>query len=91
MPSVSKDMLTSALSFLLGLGILRKINKILSQASLNHYNRDLYDWRMEIVVVTGGSGGLDDVLVRKLAKRNVKVIGLDITPPKRPLRVLYLP
>lgn len=91
MPNASRDLVKSTLSVLLGLGVLRRINKILSQASLNNYTRDLYNWRREIVVVTGGSGGLGDVLVRKLAKHNIKVISLDIMPPKKPLRVLYFP
>jgi hypothetical protein len=91
MPNASTDWVKSTLSVLLGLGILRKINKILSQASLNNYTRDSYDWHREIVVVTGGSGGLGDVLVRKLAKQGIKVISLDVMPPKTPLRVLYSP
>jgi all-trans-retinol dehydrogenase (NAD+) len=88
LPNASRDLVKSTLSVLLGLGFLRRVNKILSQASLNHYTRDLYDWCREIVVITGGSGGLGDVLVRKLANRNIKVISLDIVPSSRPLRVL---
>lgn len=75
-----------AFSLLLGIGALRKINSLLSQASLNNFHRDSYDWRKEVVLVTGGSGGLGDLLVRKLAKRSIKVISLDIMPPKAPLR-----
>ncbi|KAJ5207752.1 hypothetical protein N7449_002131 [Penicillium cf. viridicatum] len=73
------------LSFLLGIGALRKVNNLLSQVSLNNFCRDSYDWRKEVVLVTGGSGGLGDLLVRKLAKLCIKVISLDITPPKTPL------
>jgi hypothetical protein len=91
LPSASTDWAKPTLYVLLGLGILRRINKMLSQASLNNYTRDSYDWRKEIVVVTGGSGGLGDVLVRKLAKHSIKVISLDIMPPKTPLRALYSP
>jgi nucleoside-diphosphate-sugar epimerase len=53
---------------------------------MNNFTRDHYDWRRELVVVTGGSGGLGDLLVRKLAKNSIKVISLDIVPPKKPLR-----
>jgi all-trans-retinol dehydrogenase (NAD+) len=91
MANVPTDWVKSTLWALLGLGFLRRINEILSQASLNHYTRDSYDWRREIVVVTGGSGGLGDVLVRKLAKHGIKVINVDIVPPKTPLRMLYSP
>ncbi len=77
-----------ALSVLLGIGAMRKINNLLSQAALNNFTSDSYDWRKEIVLVTGGSGGLGDLLVRKLTKRCIKVISLDIMPPKTPLRQL---
>src|SRR5258706_10489268 len=91
MPNASTAWAKSTLCVLLGFGILRRINNVLSHASLNNYTRDSYDWRREIVVVTGGSGGLGDVLVRKLAKHSIKVISLDIMPPKTPLRTLYSP
>lgn len=66
--------------------VLRKAHGILTQAALNNFSRDSYDWRREVVVVTGGSGGLGDLLVRKLAKESIKVISLDIVPPRTPLR-----
>lgn len=78
------------LGLLVGLGALRQINSLVSQASLNNFTRDRYDWQKELVVVTGGSGGLGDLLVRKLAKKNIKVISLDVVPSKSPLRQLPL-
>ncbi|KAK1510337.1 uncharacterized protein CCOS01_15168 [Colletotrichum costaricense] len=73
------------LALLLGIATLRKTNGLLSQATLNNFTQDNYDWRRELVVVTGGSGGLGDKLVRKLAKNCIKVISLDIVPPRTPL------
>ena len=66
--------------------MLRKAHGILTQAAVDNFPRDSYDWRREVVVVTGGSGGLGDLLVRKLAKDCIKVISLDIVPPRTPLR-----
>lgn len=74
------------LGLLVGFGVLRQINSLVSKASLNNFTRDTYDWQKELVVVTGGSGGLGDLLVRKLAKKNIKVVSLDLVPPKSPLR-----
>ncbi|KAK7458252.1 hypothetical protein Landi51_01075 [Colletotrichum acutatum] len=70
------------LALLLGIATLRKTNSLLSQATLNNFTQDKYDWRREQVVVTGGSGGLGDKLVRKLAKNCIKVISLDVVPPR---------
>lgn len=66
--------------------ILKKAHNIFAQAALNNFTHSSYDWRREIVVVTGGSGGLGDLLVRKLAKECIKVISIDIVPPATPLR-----
>lgn len=74
------------LSLLVGIGALQKINALVSQAALNNFAWDRYDWQKEVVVVTGGSGGLGDLLIRKLAKQCFKVISLDVVPSKTPLR-----
>lgn len=75
-----------SLSLLVGIGALQKINTLVSQAALNNFTWDRYDWQKEVVVVTGGSGGLGDLLIRKLAKHCFKVISLDVVPSKTPLR-----
>ncbi|KAJ1926214.1 hypothetical protein IWQ60_003995 [Tieghemiomyces parasiticus] len=43
--------------------------------------RQAFRWSEEIVLVTGGSGGLGQQLVRTLAVRNATVASLDISPP----------
>ncbi|KZL64164.1 short chain dehydrogenase [Colletotrichum incanum] len=73
------------LSLLFGIAAIRRVNSMVSVAALNNFTRDEYDWRRELVVVTGGSGGLGDRLIRKLAKNCVKVVSLDIVPPNDPL------
>jgi hypothetical protein len=78
--------LGTACAVLGGAVVLRKAHGILTQAAVNNFSCDSYDWRREVVVVTGGSGGLGDLLVRKLAKDCIKVISLDIVPPRTPLR-----
>lgn len=75
-----------ALPTLLALLSLRKVSSVLSQAVLNNFISDSYDWSKEVVVVTGGSGGLGDLLVRRLAGKGIKVISLDVMPPRSPLR-----
>ncbi|KAI1083239.1 hypothetical protein F5B20DRAFT_452280 [Whalleya microplaca] len=83
--SKTSTKLRLGVSLLFAIGVLRKFNNSLSQAVANNFSKDSYDWRKEVVLVTGGSGGLGDLLVRKLAKQCIKVISLDIVPPKTPL------
>ncbi|KAH9238744.1 hypothetical protein K456DRAFT_1860432 [Colletotrichum gloeosporioides 23] len=74
-----------ALAVLLGWTAVKKASRALGDAALNNYNHDKYDWRRELVLVTGGSGDMGDMLVRKLAKNCVKVVSIDIVPPRTPL------
>lgn len=74
-----------ALAVLLGWTAVKKASRALGDAALNNYNHDKYDWRRELVLVTGGSGDMGDILVRKLAKNCVKVVSIDIVPPRTPL------
>lgn len=46
----------------------------------NNWVNDKYDWRREIVVVTGGSDGIGGIVVRLLAERGIKVAVLDVQP-----------
>lgn len=75
---------------LFGISALRRASDRRSQAKLNNCTKDTYDWPHEIVVVTGGSGGLGAPLVEKFAALGATVISLDITPPKAPLRMMLL-
>ncbi|TDZ31029.1 Dehydrogenase RED2 [Colletotrichum spinosum] len=75
-----------ALSLVLGLTVLKKANDLATTAVVNNLASDRYDWRRELVLVAGGSGPLGDRLVRKLAKNCIKVVSVDIVPPKTPLR-----
>lgn len=70
-----------------GLSALKKASDIFSQAKLNNYTQDVYDWARELVIVTGGSGGLGAPLVRKFAKQGATVISIDVALPKEPLRM----
>lgn len=41
---------------------------------------DKYNWEKEVVVITGGSGGIGGLVVRELARRaeGVKVVVVDV-------------
>ena len=70
----------SRLKTLLAFGLLRWINNYFSWGVLNNWVKDKYDWSREIVVITGGAGGIGGHVVQLLAERGIKVAVLDIQP-----------
>ncbi|KAF9877558.1 hypothetical protein CkaCkLH20_04693 [Colletotrichum karsti] len=78
LPSTRKPL--SALAIL---GLIYAANKALTRWYLSTSSR--WDWRKEIVLVTGGSSGLGNLVVRNLAKLDIKVVAVDIQPPLTPL------
>ncbi|KAF5591989.1 aldehyde dehydrogenase (NAD+) [Fusarium subglutinans] len=60
----------------LGLGYLA--NKILVSRALNHGTKAYFDWNKEIVLVTGGSGGIGGETVQQLASKGIRVVVLDV-------------
>jgi 3-oxoacyl-ACP reductase-like protein len=64
------------------LSVIRSISKFLDKGVLNNWTNDVYDWKKEVVVVTGGSDGIGALVVQSLAKRSIRVVVLDIQKPK---------
>ncbi|KAJ6004641.1 hypothetical protein N7540_013010 [Penicillium herquei] len=66
--------MVAALFFLAGIFILKKASNRLSLWAHNNYKSDkTWDWGKELVVITGGCGGIGAMIVSKLAAKNIKV------------------
>lgn len=76
----------AALFILAGIFMLKKASNRLSLWAHNNYMSDkTWDWGSELVVITGGCGGIGALVVSKLAAKNIKVVILDIVEPNTKL------
>lgn len=69
-----------ALPALGGVLLAYYINRYLSRRALNNGVSATFDWKKEIVLVTGGSDGIGAATVKKLAERGTTIVVLDIRP-----------
>lgn len=61
-------------------GLFRWASAYLDSKVLNNWVKDEYHWDKEIVLITGGAGGIGGHVVRLLAERGIKVVVLDVIP-----------
>lgn len=76
----------AVLSSLACIFMLKKASNRLSLWAHNNYMSDkTWDWGKELVVITGGCGGIGALVVSKLAAKNIKVVIFDIVEPNTKL------
>ncbi|RSL91413.1 hypothetical protein CEP51_000249 [Fusarium floridanum] len=63
-----------------GLGFVYAVNKYLTQRALNHGTKASFDWKKEVILVTGGSGGIGGTTVQQLARRGTQIVVVDVLP-----------
>ena len=84
--AVTTAALKKCLRVVFALGMLRKVNNLLSEYALGNWSNKGWKLGQEVVLITGASNGIGELLVHRLAKSSKVVIVLDISPSKRPLR-----
>lgn len=71
----------SRLRYFLYFGLVRWFGGLLNKQILNNWTKDPYVWSKEVVVVTGGSGGIGSCIVKLLTEQGIKVAVLDLMAP----------
>ncbi|KAJ7284101.1 hypothetical protein C8J57DRAFT_1499081 [Mycena rebaudengoi] len=61
-------------------GLLKWVSRLYSNQGSFWYAPQRFDWGDQIIVVTGGSSGVRELLANTLAARNVSIVVLDIKP-----------
>jgi all-trans-retinol dehydrogenase (NAD+) len=63
-------------------GLVRLASGYFDQKVLDNWTSDEYDWseKGEIVLITGGAGGIGGQVVKLLAERGTRVVVLDVIP-----------
>jgi len=84
---ISSQAVIRTLSAFLGLGIVRGVNAKLSQWAANNWKKDAkFVKSQELILLSGGTSGIGKLMAEEFARRGVKVVILDLNPPKQALR-----
>lgn len=78
--SILHETAFSRLKTLFYFGVARWVTGYLDHGVMNNWTKDPYDWNKEIVLITGGAGGIGGGVVKCLAERGIKVVVLDVIP-----------
>jgi len=85
--SVGSSSFLLVLKLLVTFNVVRFASGVWSRWALNNFVSDeSWDWTKEIVVLTGGSYGLGELVACRLGDRGIKVIVLARTKPKGEFR-----
>ncbi|TVY82348.1 Dehydrogenase [Lachnellula suecica] len=82
---VTSKTLIRTLKFALAWGVVRALNSKLSDMAANNFKgKANFVKSQEIVLISGGASGIGALMAKDFAAKGVKVIALDLNPPKEP-------
>lgn len=76
-----------SLAALVGFALLRYTNRTLSRWSVNSWQSDSWQGDKELVLVTGGTGGIGRQVMEDLSAAGARVVIVDIKEPEFKLRM----
>ncbi|QIW97372.1 hypothetical protein AMS68_002890 [Peltaster fructicola] len=86
---VEVETVVRVLQVLVAVGGLGFFNRLMNRFAHNHWTLSTgavpWVWNQELCVMTGGSGGLGQIVTRHLIKKGVRVAILDVQPPPQEL------
>lgn len=76
-----------SLAVVLGLALLRYSNRTLNKWTVNNWQSDSWQGAKELVLVTGGTGGIGRQIMEDLSSGGARVVIVDIKEPDFKLRM----
>ena len=85
----------TALKWTFYIGVVSKVNQALNDWATNNWQwkseKDKWDFKREVAVVTGGCSGIGLEIVRGLMRKGVKVAVFDVQPLPKELENCKIP
>jgi len=71
----------------LAISVIRQVNNWFSQRVLDNWKPAAkFNPSQELVLISGGSSGIGEMMAKDFAKKGAEVVILDVNPPKKALR-----
>ena len=86
---INSPIAQKSLGTILALGLVRYVNKSLSQWAVNNWRSDSWQGEDELVLITGGAAGIGRQVMEDLSRAGVRVVILDIKDPDFQLRMFF--
>lgn len=95
LPSLNDNTaLITTLKWLVGAGVVRNFSYLLNKWALNNWqlsSKAQWDWKNEVVVITGGCSGFGEKVAIGLAEKGLKVVVLDVSDLPKSLQGCTFP